>query len=67
MLLDIRLPLGLLFTIFGLILSLYGLFSDKQMYDIHSFGININLGWGLFMLAFGLIFLIFAKKKIETE
>jgi hypothetical protein len=67
MLLDIRLPLGSLFTIFGLILSIYGLFGDKQMYVDHSLGININLWWGLLMFVFGLVFLIFSKKKMEKE
>ena len=67
MLLDIRLPIGLLFTLFGVILSLYGLFSGKEIYDAHSLGININLWWGLLMLIFGLVFLIFARKKIETQ
>ena len=66
MILDIRLPLGLLFTVFGLILSLYGLFTPKDIYDQHSLGININLWWGLFMLVFGLTFLIFARKRIEN-
>jgi hypothetical protein len=67
MLLDIRLPLGSLFTLFGLILTLYGIFGDKQMYVEHSLGININLWWGLLMLVFGLLFLLFSKKKIGKE
>ena len=67
MLLDIRLPLGLLLSLFGLILTLYGLFSDKTIYDIHSLGININLWWGLFIFVLGLIFLFYAKKVQKTE
>ena len=65
MLLDIRLPIGLLFTIFGIILTIYGIFSDKQIYDIHSLGININLWWGLLILIFGLIFLFSVRKKLN--
>jgi hypothetical protein len=65
MLLDIRLPIGLLFTIFGIILTIYGIFSDKQIHDIHSLGININLWWGLLILIFGLIFLFSVRKKLN--
>jgi len=62
--LDIRIPIGLMFTIFGLIISIYGLFtnSDKEMYA-KSLYININLFMGLFMLAFGVLMLYFARKK----
>jgi hypothetical protein len=66
MLLDIRLPIGLLFSIFGLILTAYGIFGDKEMYA-RSLGININLWWGLLILVFGLMFLLFAKKKVTVD
>jgi len=52
--LDIRLPIGLLFTVTGALLAVYGLASDKAIYE-RSLGININLWWGLVMLAFGVI------------
>lgn len=62
--LDIRLPIGLMFTIFGLIISIYGLFtnSDSAMYA-KSLSINVNLWMGLFMLVFGSIMLYFALRK----
>ena len=63
MLFDIRLPIGLIFTIFGAIVSMYGLLSDPALYEQHSFGININLWWGLLMFVFGTIMLLFAFKK----
>ena len=50
--LDIRLPLGLLFLIFGLALSLFGLLSDQALYQ-RSLSININLWWGVVLLVFG--------------
>ena len=50
--LDIRLPIGLLFVVTGALLAAYGLASDKAIYE-RSLGININLWWGLVMLAFG--------------
>jgi hypothetical protein len=54
--LDIRLPIGLMFTIFGVLLSAYGIVGDKTIYA-RSLGVNINLWWGIVMLAFGLIML----------
>lgn len=50
--LDIRTPIGLMFSVFGVILTVYGLLSDRVIYD-RSLGININLVWGLALLAFG--------------
>lgn len=57
--LDLRLPIGLMFTIFGVMLTLYGLASDPAIYA-RSLGININLWWGLVLLVFGLVMLAFA-------
>lgn len=54
--LDLRLPIGLMFTIFGALLSLYGLVSDRAIYA-RSLGINVNLWWGLVLLVFGLVML----------
>lgn len=60
--LDVRFPIGLLFTIFGVILAIYGLFSHPGLYQ-RSLGININLDWGLIMLAFGLIMLVMSRHR----
>jgi hypothetical protein len=49
---DIRLPIGALFSFLGILLASYGALSDRAMYA-RSLGININLGWGLVLLAFG--------------
>jgi hypothetical protein len=57
--LDLRLPIGLMFTIFGVLLSLYGLVSDRGIYA-RSLGVNVNLWWGLVLLAFGGVMLGFA-------
>jgi hypothetical protein len=54
--LDIRLPIGLLFSIFGLLLIAFGLLSDKALYQ-RSLGINVNLWWGIVMLLFGAVML----------
>jgi hypothetical protein len=55
---DIRLPMGLMFSIIGLIIAVYG-FATKgdAMYDQHSLGLNVNLCWGSAMLLFGLAML----------
>ncbi|MEK6768366.1 MAG: hypothetical protein AABY85_05175 [Gemmatimonadota bacterium] len=57
--LDLRLPIGLMFAIFGALLTVYGLTSDDAIYA-RSLGINVNLWWGLVLLAFGLVMLAFA-------
>lgn len=59
--LDLRLPIGLMFSIFGLMLVAYGLLSDAAIYG-RSLGINVNLWWGLVLLAFGLVMLAFARR-----
>lgn len=51
--LDVRLPLGLLFTIIGALLAVFGAFSDKSIYA-PSLGINVNLWWGLVMVVAGM-------------
>lgn len=59
--LDLRLPIGLMFSIFGVMLLAHGLLSDAAIYE-RSLGINVNLWWGLVLLAFGLIMLGFAMR-----
>lgn len=64
---DIRLPIGLMFSIVGAILAIYGFATSTDPgFYLSSAGININLFMGFFMLAFGLIMLYFAglKRKI---
>jgi hypothetical protein len=52
--LDIRLPIGMLFTIFGIMLIVFGAFSNPALYT-QSLGINVNLIWGVVLLIFGAI------------
>ena len=58
--LDVRMPIGLMFSIFGVLLVGFGLVSDPRIYQEHSLGINVNLGWGVVLLAFGVTMLVFA-------
>ncbi|MDB4879926.1 MAG: hypothetical protein JWL60_1372 [Gemmatimonadetes bacterium] len=60
--LDIRLPIGLLFTLLGLLLTGFGLLSDPAIYR-RSLGHNVNLGWGLVVLAFGVLFLVLGRPR----
>ena len=59
--LDIRLPIGGLFTLLGLVLTGYGLLGDKTIYA-RSLGHNINLTWGIVVLLFGVVFLYMGRK-----
>ncbi len=59
--LDLRWPIGLMFSLIGVLLTGYGAITGSQtdMYKC-SLGININLYWGLVLLVFGLIMLLLA-------
>ncbi|HEY4299353.1 MAG TPA: hypothetical protein VGM73_00680 [Candidatus Didemnitutus sp.] len=60
--LDVRIPLGLLFLILGLILVAYGFTSDPAIYAQHSLGRNVNLFWGSIFAAFGVVVLIISRR-----
>lgn len=61
--LDIRLPIGGLFTALGLIVGGYGLATgaDAARYA-PSLGVNVNLWWGMVMLVFGVLMLAGASR-----
>jgi hypothetical protein len=63
---DLRFPLGLLFVVFGVLLTLFGLFTDRATYE-RSLFINVNLWWGLLMLLFGGIMFWAAWKKLKEK
>jgi hypothetical protein len=58
--LDIRLPLGLMFAAIGVLLVGYGLLGHATATRPSS--ININLWWGLAMLAFGAVMLVLSRR-----
>jgi len=58
---DLRLPIGILFTVFGLILSGYGLATRGSEIYQKSLGKNINLEWGIVLLVFGLFMLLLTR------
>jgi sulfite exporter TauE/SafE len=61
---DIRIPIGLMFSIVGVLITVFGFFtmSDTEMYH-KSLGVNVNIIMGILMLVFGLIMLFFAFRK----
>ncbi|HEY0321781.1 MAG TPA: hypothetical protein VGC66_12540 [Pyrinomonadaceae bacterium] len=66
--LDIRLPIGGMFAIVGLLLAVYGLLTtgDAQTYT-RSLFININLWWGIVMLIFGLFMLYLGRRSATAQ
>ena len=63
--LDLKLPLGCLLAFYGVVLTIYGLFTNAEFYK-KSFGIDANLIWGIVLLIVGGIILIaYFKTKEE--
>jgi hypothetical protein len=60
--LDLKLPIGWLLSAYGVLLTVYGLMTEKEMYAI-SLCINVNLIWGILMLVIGGGFLLTAWLK----
>jgi len=60
--LDIRTPIGLMFGIFGLLLTGYGLATSGSPIYERSLGQNLNLGWGAVLLVFGGVMLWLGRR-----
>ena len=60
---DLRLPIGYVFTIYGVMLTIYGFITKGNAMYSKSLDINVNLIWGVVLLIFGLTMLFFAKKS----
>lgn len=63
---DIRLPIGILFSLFGLILTGFGLATRGSEIYAKSLGHNINIQWGAVVLIFGLLMLFFSLRNRKT-
>jgi len=48
--LDLRIPMGMMFTLVGAILVAFGIATDGQRIYAKSLGFNINLWWGLVLM-----------------
>ena len=65
---DIKFPIGLMFFILGLLLTIWGIFTNNDilLYQ-RSLGVNINLWSGMGMLVFGSIMLILAFRTFKSK
>ena len=61
--LDIRLPIGSMFTFVGLLLGIYGAVRPQSS---ESVGININLSWGVVLFVFGIIMILLGRRGTRT-
>ncbi len=61
--LDIRWPIGLMFTLIGVLLTGYGVLQASASMSL---GININLVWGVVLLVFGALMLAGAVRGSKS-
>jgi hypothetical protein len=66
--LDIRLPIGMMFSLLGALLAVYGFLtgSDIAMYQ-SSLNLNINLWWGAVLFLFGAAMLFFGLRAKYSQ
>ena len=64
--LDIRLPIGALFSLLGVLLVIAGLMADAHHLE-RSLGHNVNLWWGIVVLVFGLWMLWLSRRGVATQ
>jgi hypothetical protein len=67
---DIRLPIGLLFSILGVVIGVFGFATKGADIYKHSLNINVNIYTGICLLAFGLFMLMLAiraQAKNKTQ
>ena len=57
--LDVRYPIGLLLTLYGVILAIHGLIARAMV-----LGLNVNLYWGAVMVICGFGALYLAHRKV---
>jgi hypothetical protein len=62
--LDLRIPMGLMFTLTGTILTAFGL-ATRENTGLYakSLGIDANLWWGMVLLVFGLAMLVLGRRS----
>jgi hypothetical protein len=64
---DIRVPLGAMFALLGLLLTAFGVFGNKAIYA-QTLGIDVNRDWGIVLLIFGAIMLYLGlRSPVESE
>jgi hypothetical protein len=63
---DIRLPIGFVFAVVGILLTAFGAASNPAIYQ-RSLGINVNLYWGVVLLAFGVIMAALGRRGMKKH
>ena len=63
---DIRAPIGGLFTLLGVMLAGYGLVAGSRTVSDVAPVTNVNLWWGLVMLLFGIIMLVLSRRAMSA-
>ena len=64
MTLDIRVPMGLLFTLIGSLLVIYGVTYGPES---AAGGLNVNADWGALLLVFGISMLLLARRAARSH
>jgi uncharacterized membrane protein YidH (DUF202 family) len=64
---DIRFPIGLLFSILGVVITAFGLFTRGSEIYRHSLNININLYTGACLIVFGVFMLVMALRGQKKD
>ena len=60
--LDLRIPMGMMFTLIGVILTALGIRTQGSVMYAVDMGINVNLWWGIVLLVFGLVMLLLGRR-----
>jgi len=63
--LDIRAPIGGLFSLLGLMLAGYGMVAGSRTTSDVAPVTNVNLWWGLVMLLFGIFMLVLSRRAMS--
>ena len=63
--LDIRAPIGGLFSLLGLMLAGYGLVAGSRTSSDVAPVTNVNLWWGIVMLLFGVFMLVLSRRAMS--
>jgi formate hydrogenlyase subunit 3/multisubunit Na+/H+ antiporter MnhD subunit len=63
---DIRLPIGFVFALVGILLTAFGAAGNRAIYE-RSLGVNVNLYWGMVLLAFGVIMAALGRRGMKKK
>ena len=63
--LDIRIPIGLMFGVIGLMLVVYGAMTGGGAVYQRSLGINVNLWWGALLCVFSAVMLWLGRRGFK--